>query len=247
MPNEERVGILVQARMGSSRLPGKALLPIAGKPLLLRLCERVDRSGRVDGLVVATSVRPDDQCIVDACKSWGIKVFRGPEKDVTARFLGAAHEYGFTVAIRVTGDNPLTDPEGIDQLVDMYEECRSDLVHNGHRNGYPYGTGAELIRVETLEVCDRQLKNENDRENVFWFCRQHPEQFSCQKVNAPPQLIRPHYFLTVDYPEDVELLSRIYTQFDHKDDFELEMVIDYLDAHAELLDLNSHRHQPFSE
>jgi len=247
MRNGERVGIVVQARMGSSRLPGKVLIPIEGTPLLRRLCNRVAQSRRADALVVATSVRPEDQAIADACRSWGIPVFRGPEKDVTTRFLGAAREHGFTTVIRVTGDNPLTDPGGIDELIAAFENRNSDLVHNGHRNGYPYGAGAELIRISALERCDKQLNNEEERENVFWFCRQHPDQFSCQKLDAPLRLLRPQYFLTVDYPEDVELLSRIYARFQRRDDVNLEDVIEYLDSNPELTQLNSNRHQPFSE
>jgi spore coat polysaccharide biosynthesis protein SpsF len=248
MRNGERVGIVVQARMRSSRLPGKALIPIEGKPLLHRVCDRVAQSRRADAVVVATTVQPEDQFIADACRSWRVPVFRGPEKDIITRFLGVARKHGFTTVIRVTGDNPLTDPVGIDELIAAFEERKSDLVHNGHRKGYPYGTGAELITVAALERCDEQLNDddEQERENVLWFCRQHPDQFSCQKLNAPPRLLRP-YFLTVDYPEDVELLNRIYAKFQRRDDVKLEDVIEYLDSYPELNKLNSHRHQPFSE
>jgi spore coat polysaccharide biosynthesis protein SpsF len=245
--NGERVGIVVQVRMGSSRLPGKALIPIEGKPLLRRLCDRVAQSRRADAVVVATSIQPEDQLLVDACRSWGAPVFRGPERDLTVRLLGAAREHNLTAIVRVTGDNPLTDPGGIDELIAAFEDRKSDLVHNGHRNGYPYGTGAELIRVSALERCDKQLSNEEERENVFLFCRQHPDQFSCRKLDVPPRLLRLQYFLTVDYLEDVELLSRIYAQFQRRDDVKLEDVIKYLDANPELSELNSHRHQPFSE
>jgi len=247
MHENERVGIVVQARMGSSRLPGKALSPIEGKPLLRRLCDRVVLSRRANTLVVATSDQPADQLIEDACRSWGIPVFRGPEQDLTMRLLGAAQAYGLTVLVRVTGDNPLTDPEGIDELISAFWDHKPDLAHNSHRNGYPYGTGAELVRVSVLERCDRELTSVHKRENVMSFVRQHVDRFSCLKVNAPVHLLRPQYFLTVDYPEDVLLLSQIYAHFNGRNDIRLAEIIEFLDTEPTLARLNAHLHQGFSE
>jgi spore coat polysaccharide biosynthesis protein SpsF len=244
--NGERIGIVVQARMHSSRLPGKALIPIEGKPLLYRLCDRVARSQQTKTLVIATSDQPGDQLIENACRSRGIPVFRGPERDLTSRLLGAAYEHDLTVIVRVTGDNPLTDPEGIDELISIFRNEKADLVHNSHRHGYPYGTGAELVRVSALVWCDKELKGDDQRENALAYLRQHPDRFTCLKVSAPSQVLRPQYFLTVDYPEDVELVSRIYAQFHRRDDIKLEKIVEYLDSNAELARLNSHRHRPFS-
>ena len=243
----ERVGIVVQARLNSGRLPNKALLPIEGKALLHRLCDRVGRSRQAEALVVATSDQPWDQPIEDTCHSCGISVFRGPEQDLTSRLLGASHEHSLTAIVRVTGDNPLTDPQGIDELISAFRREGADYVHNAHRFGYPYGTGAELVRVSALKICDRKLEDDGDRENVFLFFRQHPDVFPCLKLNAPPRLLRPKYFLTVDYPEDVKLLSQIYAQFQRRDDVALDEIIEFLDSNPELAQVNSHRHQQFDE
>ena len=142
--------------MRSTRLPGKVLLPIAGKPLLRRLYDRIRLCRRVEDVVVATSESPDDQVIEDSCRSWGVTVHRGPEQDVLKRLLGAGQAQQLTALVRVTADNPLTDPEGIDELIRLFQESNPSLVHSNHRMGYPQGTGAELIDMSALDISDRE-------------------------------------------------------------------------------------------
>ena len=247
MPSSDRIGIVIQARMGSSRLPGKALRPIQGKPLLHRLYDRVKLSQRANTVLVATSDMPADQEIEDACHSWDIPVFRGPEQDLTTRLLGAGRTHKLTALVRVTGDNPLTDPEGIDELIRIFWQSRPSLVHNCHRLGYPYGTGAELIDMSVLEHYDRELVSLEDRELVMSIARRYPDRYPCIKVNAPPELLRPQYFLTADYPEDISLLDAIYTQFKGRDDVSLREIEKFMDSEPSLCRLNSHLHQGFSE
>lgn len=253
MPEREKIGIVVQARMRSTRLPGKALMEIAGKPLLQRLCQRMKLCRRADDLVVATSERRDDDRIADACLSWGVPVVRGPEQDVTTRFLKAARSCELTAVVRVTADNPLTDPQGIDDLISAYLQSKSrgedqaSLVHNAHRRGYPYGTGAEMAAYSVLDECDRELKTPAERENFMLFARQHSSRFHCIKRDAPPQRFRPQYFLTVDYSEDLRLQNRIYRHFDGNDEIELERIISYLDGNPQLTEMNAHLHQQFTE
>jgi len=233
--------------MGSARLPGKALIPINGKPLLRRLSDRLRAVRRVSSIVVATSDQPADQQIEDACRSWGVPVMRGPETDVLTRFLQVADAWHFDNIVRVTGDNPLTDPEGIDELVGTLEEGDSDIVHNAYRGGYPYGTGAELFRVRVLRDCDQTVSDLEWRENVFAYARQRPQRFLCRQVAAPADLYRPGYFLTVDYAEDKVLLEHIYAHFDGEDTVSLRAVVGLLDDRPELAGLNAHLHQPFPE
>lgn len=109
MPKHWRVGILIQVRMGSKRLPGKALAEIAGQPLLKRLCDRMRLCQRAEDVIVATSNEREDDAIFDSCRSWGFNVFRGPAQDLTTRFLHAAKVYRLNAFVRVTGDNPLTN------------------------------------------------------------------------------------------------------------------------------------------
>jgi spore coat polysaccharide biosynthesis protein SpsF (cytidylyltransferase family) len=229
--------------MGSTRLPGKALLRLEGEPLLLRLCKHVALSRVPDTLAVATSDQPRDRAIVAACESWGIPVFCGPEYDLTARLLGAAREYRLDAVVRVTGDNPLTDPDGIDALIRAFRKHDVDMVHNVHHLGYPYGTGAELMKVAVLEWCDRTLSGTHEREYVFHYVRRSAERFSCIKLNAPPELHRPGLFLTVDYSEDVWLARRIYQHFGGRNDMRLREIVQFLDANPEIGRVNSHLHE----
>jgi spore coat polysaccharide biosynthesis protein SpsF len=230
MPEKDRVGIVVQARMDSTRLVGKVLRSVQGKPLLRRLYDRVRLSRRADTVVVAASVNPADQEIEDACRLWGIPAFRGPEKDLTGRLLGAARTFGLTALVRVTADNPLTDPEGIDRLIEIFEQEKPGLVHNAPERGYPHGTAAEIMAVGVLETYDRELVSPDDRELVFSIARSQPERWRSVEVNAPPEVFRPQYSLSVDYPEDLEFVSAIYAHFGGRDDVRLTEIIQFLDS-----------------
>lgn len=239
--------------MGSRRLPGKALAEIAGKPLLLRLYRRMKRCRRADEVIVATSDQREDDAIADACADWGFPAFRGPAKDLTTRLLEAVKVGKFDAFVRVTADNPLTDPDGIDELIETFLTMQRTpgnnlaLVHNMHRRGYPYGSGAECMSRSLLELCDEQLRNEEERENFVQFARQHSEQFKCVKLDAPLNLLRPQYFLTVDYPEDLALQREIHRHFSGCDDFSLAEAVEWLDANPDVAKLNSHLHSQFPE
>ncbi|HEV2288679.1 MAG TPA: NTP transferase domain-containing protein [Candidatus Acidoferrales bacterium] len=254
MPRRHRaegVGIIVQARMASKRLPGKALLDIEGKPLLRRLCDRMRFCRNAEGLTVATSQCAHDDAIEEACRAWGIEVHRGPEEDLTTRLLGAVTGRGWSAFVRVTGDNPLTDPAGIDEMIEkFYSGDRVDnkslsIVHNAHRDGYPYGTGAELVSRHVLEECDRELRSPSERECFMSFARNSSSRFPCVKMAVPSHLRRRHYFLTVDYAADLEVQGRIYRHFQGRDDMTLAEIIDFLDANPQIAELNSDLHEAF--
>jgi len=239
--------------MGSRRLPGKALAEIAGKPLLQRLCSRMEQCRLADEVIVATSDQREDDAISDACAYWGFPVFRGPAKDLTTRLLGAVKATKLDAFVRVTADNPLTDPFGIDTLIETFltikrtRENNLAIVHNMHKRGYPYGTGAECISRALLEFCDEHLSGDEERENFAWFAKQHPKQFKCIKSDAPPHVLRPQYFLTVDYAEDLALQREIYRHFSGRDDMGLAEIVECLDANPALPKLNFHLHSQFAE
>jgi len=243
----ERVGVVIQARISSGRLPGKALADVAGKPLLYRLYDRMRTCRRADAVIVATSDRPADDVIAEACADWGAPVHRGPEQDLTTRLLGAARSCDVSAIVRVTGDNPLTDPGGVDELIETFRRTGHAVVHNHHRLGYPYGTGTELIAVAAIEACDRELVGPAERELFATFVRQHPERFPCTKVAAPPDVYRPELFLTVDYPEDLALVSRVFAHFGGRDDVPLRDVVAWLDREPETAAMNRHLHTPFPD
>ncbi|MGB6482868.1 MAG: NTP transferase domain-containing protein [Candidatus Acidiferrales bacterium] len=253
MRRRGKIGVLVQARMGSKRLPGKALAEVRGKPLLQGLCNRMRLCRSADEVIVATSDQREDDAIAGACIAWGFPVFRGPAKDLTTRLLGAAKANNLDAFVRVTGDNPLTDPDGIDELIEAFLTIDRaggsgpSLVHNMHTRGYPYGTGAEVASRSVLELCDLELRCVEERENFAQFAKRHPRQFACTKIDAPPHLLRPQYFLTVDYQEDLDLQGAIYRQFLGRDEISLNEIVAFLDANPALAKLNSHLHHQFPE
>lgn len=202
-------------------------------------------------VIVATSDRPRDDAIEECCARWGVKVFRGPEQDLTARLLGAADAFGLSDFVRVTGDNPLTDPEGVDALmVELMEQQRGNgvrpvLVHNMHRRGHPYGTGAEAASRAVLEYCNRHLSDLHEREYFAAYAKDHESEFHCVKLHSADEIQRPNYFLTVDHEEDLRLIRRIYESVPGGDHMRLQDVIRFLDANPELAKSNAHLHQPF--
>lgn len=206
-----------------------------------------------DEVIVATSNLSEDDAIAEACTEWELTVFRGPAKDLTTRLLAAAKAANLDAFVRVTADNPLTDPGGIAELIRTFlanqpkHQNHLTLVHNMHKGGYPYGTGAECLNRALLEFCDQYLESEDERENFAQFAKQHPEQFECIRMDAPPHLVRPQYFLTVDYPEDLVLQRKIYEYFSGRDDMGLGEIVECLDANPDLMKLNSHLHSQFPE
>ncbi|HTK77838.1 MAG TPA: NTP transferase domain-containing protein [Gemmataceae bacterium] len=243
----ERVGVVIQARISSGRLPGKALADVAGKPLLRRLYDRMKTCRRADAVVVATSDRPADDEVARACADWGAPVYRGPEQDLTTRLLGAARSIDVSAIVRVTGDNPLTDPGGVDELIETFRRTGDPVVHNHHRLGYPYGTGTELMAVAAIEACDGELVGPAERELFATHVRQHPERFPCTKVAAPPELYRPELFLTVDYAEDLALVNRVFAHFGGRDDVPLRDIVAWLDRQPDIAAINRHLHTPFPD
>src|SRR5438105_3726664 len=123
-----RTVAIVQARMGSSRLPGKVMMKIAGRPLLVYLVERISRSRALDGIIVATTTNPRDNVIIEECERRGIPNFRGSESDVLRRYVSAARACLADIVVRVTADNPFTDPDSIDRIVDVIVSISADYV-----------------------------------------------------------------------------------------------------------------------
>src|SRR5438105_4638753 len=146
-----RTVAIVQARMGSSRLPGKVMMKIAGRPLLVYLVERISRSRALDGIIVATTTNPRDNVIIEECERRGIPNFRGSESDVLRRYVSAARACQADIVVRVTADNPFTDPDSIDRVVDA-------IVSNGAEyaieQNLPVGATGEALTAKTLSLID---------------------------------------------------------------------------------------------
>lgn len=200
---------VLQARMSSTRLPGKVMKPLAGRPMIERQLERLRRCETLERIVVATSDDPSDDVLAAHLESIGVPVFRGSLTDVLARYLGAARAFGIEgQMVRLTADCPLADPGVIDDCVRLHRELGVDYVSNGRRRTYPHGLDVEVFEVGALEIAGREATDPYDREHVTPFIYRHPERFSLgELVQATDES---HLRWTVDTPEDFDFVARVY-------------------------------------
>lgn len=200
---------ILQARMSSTRLPGKVMKPLAGRPMVERQLERLRRCRELDRIVVATSDDASDDPLAAHLESLGVQTFRGSLADVLARYMGAIRAFGIVGPIvRLTADCPLADPGVIDDGVRLHRELGVDYVSNGQRRTYPHGLDMEVFRREALETAERESQDPYDHEHVTPFIYRHPERFSlADLVQAADES---HLRWTVDTPEDYAFVERVY-------------------------------------
>ena len=204
-------GIILQARMGSSRLPGKALASIAGQTILQHCLRRLMFAG-VAPVVLATTDRPEDQVLADMAKGLGAAVFRGDADDVLGRFVAAAEAFGFEHVVRATGDNPGTDIQAPGRLLAALRTTEADYVHE---QGLPYGAAVEAVTRDALIHAAREATQSSDREHVTTYVRRNSHVFSVIQLPAPAPLRRPDVRLTVDTAEDLEHVRAIFERTGH--------------------------------
>ena len=238
---------IIQARMGSSRLPGKVLRTVAGEPMLAHIVERVRAAAGVDQVVVATSDRAVDESIRTFCKSRAIDCFAGDEQDVLDRFYRAAVMHGAERVIRITADCPLADPELISELIRYFEAGQFDHVGVATGAGalfleggrYPDGYDAECMRMSALEKAWREATAPTDREHVTPYLWRQPKLFRLDTLKSPVDYSSLR--LTVDNEDDFRLIGQIYQDLYRRDrHFLLADVIGWLEQHPDLAAMNSH-------
>ncbi|WP_029421613.1 cytidylyltransferase domain-containing protein [Alicyclobacillus macrosporangiidus] len=233
--------IITQARMSSTRLPGKVLKEVLGQPLLVYHIERLKRVPSATQVVVATTTNPADDAIVRVCEASGCAYVRGSEEDVLSRYHLAARAYSADIVVRVTSDCPLIDPAVVDRIIRYYVEHRErmDYVANTVERTYPRGMDTEVFSFQALEEAHREAKLGYEREHVTPFFYTHPERYRMGNVAYHTDVS--HHRWTVDTPEDFELIRRIIEAlYPEKQDFTLEDVLALLDQHPEWTALNAH-------
>ncbi|MBI3066873.1 MAG: aminotransferase class III-fold pyridoxal phosphate-dependent enzyme [Deltaproteobacteria bacterium] len=238
MEYQRKVVALVQARMGSTRLPGKVLADIDGEPMLARIVSRVERSSLVTAVVVITSDTPADDVIEEFCKKRGLSVFRGSENDVLDRTYQAAKAQQAEAIVRVTADCPLIDPAVIDRVVAAYLTDDCDYASNTLIYTYPDGLDTEVFSFDALEISWREARRAADREHVTPYLRASGR-FRLRNVEC--ELIRSlrHYRWTVDEPCDLEFVRAVYARLRSKSNSGWREVLSLLDADPALAQLNS--------
>ena len=231
-----RTVAIVQARMGSTRLPGKVMLPLLGQPVLSRVMRRAGRARTLDEVVVATTTRPDDDAIVALAEREGWPVVRGSETDLLDRYLLAARTHDAEVVVRITSDCPLIDPDVIDATVDAFHAADVDYASNTlEPPTYPRGLDVEVVSRPALERAGREDADPAWREHATPFVYRHPELFRLLRVPADDD----HSDLrwTLDTPEDYRLISRIYEALD-RDDFGWREALALVEANPSWTALN---------
>lgn len=229
---------VLQARMSSSRFPGKVLKPLLGEPMLFRQIERIRRCRNIDGLVVATSTDVSDDPLADACAARGVNLARGSLGDVLDRFVTAARPFAPEAVVRLTGDCPLTDPQVIDAVVARYRAGTFDYVSNVEPATYPDGLDAEIVRMTALERAHREARLPSEREHVTRFFRTRPEIFPRDNVENPINLS--HLRWTVDEPADLAFVEAIYRSlYPQNPAFATAEILELLDRNPKLADINA--------
>ena len=240
-PRNAGVVAIIQARMGSSRLPGKVLKDVVGAPMLLRLVVRVRRAQTIGRVIVATTIDPEDDQVAEMCIKMGIPCFRGDPLDVLDRYYQAASLFGADTIVRLTGDCPLIDPLEIDRTVKAFLNAGVDFAANRlpppWKRTTPVGMDTEVVTFEGLARAWREAHSKHAREHVMPFFYEQEGRFSVLLVDHEPDLSR--YRLTVDTPEDLSLVRLIYEFFDGNDEFSLQEMITVLEDHPDWLALNA--------
>jgi spore coat polysaccharide biosynthesis protein SpsF (cytidylyltransferase family) len=235
---KRRIVAIIQARMGSSRLPGKTLADIAGQPMLVRVVERARRARTLDAIVVATTLDPLDDKIVKECHLHKYKVFRGSVADVLDRYYQAAKENQAEIIVRLCADSPLIDPGLIDEVVLAFLSADPpvDYASNRIQRTYPIGLDAEVFSLAALEKAWKEAKNKYQREHVTPFMYEPGS--PCAALSVVGKETAGQYRWTVDKPEDLVLVEKIYQHFAGRDDFSWLEVVELMKKNPLLAEIN---------
>lgn len=232
-----RVVAIIQARMGSTRLPGKVLKDLGGETVLARVVNRSRRATLVDEVVVATTVRAADGAIVQECERLSVACFRGDEADVLDRYYQAAQTFSADAIVRITSDCPLIDPELIDAAVHAFLGQKADYATNALVVTYPRGLDVEVISADALARTWEAAREGYQRTHVTPYMYENLELFKILSLTAEKDYSK--YRWTVDTPEDLEAIREIYKHFADGDRVHWSEVISLMETNPELVELNS--------
>lgn len=226
---------IVQARMSSSRLPGKVAADVCGRPMLALQLSRLARSTAIDRLVVATSTQADDDAVAGMARAAGVAVHRGPLADVLARFAGAAKAFGpADHIVRLTADCPLADPAIIDACIALHVRLGADYTSNAIARTFPDGLDVEVITAATLSAAAVDATEPLDREHVTRFIYRRPARFVMGVLAQ--EIDQSAMRWTVDTPEDLAMVRAVVASL--PDDFAMADVLAFLRAHPDIAALN---------
>src|SRR3990167_10024412 len=214
MPAMNRVVASIEARMGSSRFPGKVLADVCGQPALTRLARRLRRCKTVHAVVLATSTAPADDALETWAQTEGVACYRGSETDVLGRVVDAQRTAGGEIVVEVTGDSVLTDPEIIDLGVNTFRMNDCDIVTNVRRPAFPMGTDVQVFRLSDLIEIERTVGDPAVREHVSLYFYEHPERYRIVHLYPPARWYGPELRFQLDYVEDLRFITEVYRRLE---------------------------------
>ncbi|MCX9081605.1 MAG: glycosyltransferase family protein [Candidatus Methanoperedens sp.] len=233
-----KINAIIQARMGSTRLPEKTMMKILDKPVLWHVVNRARKSRYIENIIVATTEKHTDDIICEFCRESGIDYFRGSENDVLDRYYQCAKEYGIDIIVRLTADDPLNDSFVIDKLIETFLELSPNIDYVGSDLNfkYPVGVGAQIFSFEALERVWNETHDDFEREHVMLYLLRNPEKFRISGIKT--EFDYSNHRWTLDYIEDFRFIEAIYQHFQNGY-FTMEELIDYLNNNPQIVQINS--------
>jgi spore coat polysaccharide biosynthesis protein SpsF len=232
----KKIALIVQARMGSTRFPGKMMVDLIGKPVIWHVLKRVKKSESVDKVILATSNNAADDILESEAKKEDVVVFRGSENDVLDRYYQASRRYNADIIVRVTGDCPLIDPEIIDDTIRFFIENKCDYVSNTDPPTFPDGMDVEVFSFDALKKAYKNAKLKSEREHVTPFIKKNKNLFKIKNLENEKDLSK--YRLTLDEKEDLIVIKEILEKLENKDNYSLLDIINVLESNKEILEKN---------
>ena len=237
-----KIVTVIQARMGSTRLPGKVMLPLAGKPLIIRMQERISLSRYAGEIVIAITDDESDDQLFKLCKQNNLNIFRGHSLDLLDRHYKAAKEYNAELVIKIPSDCPLIDPEIIDKVIQYYISNRDkfDFVSNLHPPTYPDGNDVEIMSFKVLENAWINAKKDFEREHTTPYIWENPDKFRIGNLvwETGFDYSMTHRF-TIDYKEDYEFIKKVYDElYEDNNRFGLKDILALLAKKPEIKKIN---------
>ncbi len=242
--NSNKTAAIIQARMGSTRLPGKVMKDLKGKPVLWHVIERVKQSKNIDRIIIATTTHKRDLIIFEKAKEWGVNAYQGSEEDVLARYYEAADKYDIDTVVRITSDCPLIDPKVTDEIVEYYTKNDYTLVTNAgsdlNNRTYPRGLDTEVFSFNALEKAYNTAEENYQREHVTPYIYENYDDVYYYKNDKDLS----NYRLTLDEKDDYILIKKIYEKlYDGKHDFYMKDIISFLSRNSKIAKINQHVEQ----
>jgi len=234
-----KIGAIIQARMTSTRLPGKVLMDIEGKPMLWHVVNRLKFSEKLDDIILAIPNTKKNNILEKFAKDNKVKYFRGSEEDVLSRYYKTAKKFKCDLIVRITSDCPLIDPQIVDLVIEKHLKLNADYTSNTLKRTFPRGLDVEVFNFKVLKKAQKEAKEDYQREHVTPYIYKNPEIFKIQNIKAERRLRYLEIRLTVDTKKDLRLIREIYKRlYKPKKIFYTEEIINLLNNHKELVRIN---------